>query len=195
MIWRRLSRSTHRRRPRALESVRSLNALEITSSDLIARCSSGLCTCDEVGCNEQAILTILTNLQATIATSITLLDGVTNPSVPAAAICTAINVAVQLLTEVKVNISTAGPIVVQIVNIIVHIVLALATCVSAYGPIIAVTLALQFDAALSLLIKTCGSLIPGLLGLVGTALNADITLLTTVKFVLTLIACNLPCGC
>ncbi|KZP23653.1 hypothetical protein FIBSPDRAFT_1042810 [Athelia psychrophila] len=165
----------------------------VVGSSLVARCDT--CTCTTSGCNEAAILTIITNLKATIDVSIGFLDGVTAPGPYAADICTAISAAVTLLGEVDVNVSTAGSLVGDIVNIIVAIILAIATCVSKYGLVVAVTLSLQFDLALSALVKCCIGLIPGLTVLLGSALNVDITLLQKVKFVLTLVACNLPCGC
>ncbi|KAF7977294.1 hypothetical protein HWV62_4263 [Athelia sp. TMB] len=136
-------------------------------SSLVARCDT--CTCTTPGCNEQAILTILTNLQATINVSISFLDGVTAPGPYAADICAAISAAVTLLGEVEVNVSTAGSLVGDIVNIIVAIILAIATCVSKYGLVVATTLSLQFDLALSGLVTAVIKLIPGVTALLGAA--------------------------
>ncbi|KAF7978457.1 hypothetical protein HWV62_658 [Athelia sp. TMB] len=165
----------------------------IVESSLVARCDT--CTCTTAGCNEAAILAILVDLQASINVTITGLDGVANPSVAAGAIVAAINAAVTLLADVEVNVSTAGSLVGQIVNIIVAIVLALATCVTKYGLAVSVTLSLQFDLALSGLVTAVIKLIPDVTALISAALNVDLDLLQTVKFVLTLVACNLPCGC
>ncbi|KZP32665.1 hypothetical protein FIBSPDRAFT_882498 [Athelia psychrophila] len=165
----------------------------VVESSLVARCDT--CTCTTSGCNEAAILTILTNLQATIDVSLAFLDGVTNPAAYAGDICVAIKAAVTLLAEVEVNVSTAGSDVGDIVNIVVAIILAIATCVSKYGLLVSVTLSLQFDLVLSGLVTAVVKLIPGVTALLGAALNLDLDLLQTVKFVLTLVACNLPCGC
>ncbi|KAF7985835.1 hypothetical protein HWV62_512 [Athelia sp. TMB] len=138
----------------------------ITESSVFARCD---CTCDTAGCNEQAILTILTNLQATINVSIGFLDGVTAPGPYATAICTAIGDAVTLLGDVDVNLSEAGSLVGDIVNIIVAIILALATCVSKYGLVVATRLALQLDASLQVLVKAVIALIPDVTALLSAA--------------------------
>ncbi|KAF7979485.1 hypothetical protein HWV62_42321 [Athelia sp. TMB] len=126
------------------------------------------CKCTTEGCNEEAILEILTNLQATIDVSLGFFDGVTNPAPYAADICAAISAAITLLEEVDVNVSTAGALVGDIVNIIIAIILALAKCVSAYGLVIAATLTLQFDASLSALVNVCVGLIPGLTALLSS---------------------------
>ncbi|KZP29799.1 hypothetical protein FIBSPDRAFT_884815 [Athelia psychrophila] len=165
----------------------------VIESSLLARCDT--CTCTTSGCNEAAILNIVTNLQATIKTSTSFLDGVTAPGPYADDICTAIKDSITLLAAVDVNDSTAGADVGDIVNIVVAIILAIATCVSKYGASTALSLAQQFDASLSDLIKALINLIPGVTALFEPALNVDLDVLQAVKFVLTLAACNLPCGC
>ncbi|KZP05430.1 hypothetical protein FIBSPDRAFT_948199 [Athelia psychrophila] len=165
----------------------------VLESSLVARSDAG--TCATSGCNEQAILTILTTLQAKIEVSIKALDGVTAPGPHTADICAAINAAVALLVKLDVNVSIAGSLVGNIVSILVAIILSIATCISKYGLVIAVTISLQFDLALSGLVKCLIKLIPGLIALLGSALKVDLTLLQSVKLVLTLVGCNLPCGC
>ncbi|KAF7978458.1 hypothetical protein HWV62_660 [Athelia sp. TMB] len=161
----------------------------VIESSLVTRCDT--CTCTTVGCNEEAILEILVNLQLTINATISALDGVTNPSGPAGIIVAAINAAISLLADVQVNVSTAGPLVGQIVNILVAIILALAKAVTKYGLVVSVTLSLQFDLALSGLVTAIIKLIPGVTALIDSLLNVDLDLLETVKFVLTIAACAL----
>ncbi|KZP20496.1 hypothetical protein FIBSPDRAFT_954446 [Athelia psychrophila] len=161
----------------------------VVESSLAAHHNTRTCTTSE--CNGADILTIVANLQATIAVSLCSLDGETDPGVFVGEIIAAIGAAVTLLGQVVVTVSIAGSDVNAIVNIVASIIVAIATCVSKYGLIGSLPLSLQFDLALSSLVTAVVKLIPGINALLGAALNTSLDLLQTVKFVLTLVACLL----
>jgi hypothetical protein len=158
-------------------------------NDLVVRSCTNCCS--TAGCNEQAILDILINLQAIIDVNVKLLDGIVNPGKYVTIICTAIKEAVTLLAKVEISIGVAGHLLVDILDITVHIILSLAKAVSKYGLLVLLAISLKIDASLAGLVNILCGLIPTLQHLLSITLQVSIDLLLSVKFVLTLLACAL----